>query len=245
MSGSPGLWPLALLAALAAGYVQGFAGMGFAVVATPLLVLLYRQPHQVVMLSLVLGSVLCLGVLLETRREANPRRTWPLLVFAVPSTFLGVAVQARVNARTLTILIAVAALVTAITWVIRLPPPVRRERVAVSAAGVLGGFLNGATSIGGPPPALVVSMQRWEVSESRAALAAFNLVCYITGLAVGLGPQDGAWITSRLWLLPVAVAGALAGAFSVRRVPREVFRRALLATVLLAGLFALLSVFFG
>jgi uncharacterized protein len=240
--GGPGLWLLAALIVVLAGYVQGFTGMGFAVVATPLLVLLVHQPHQVVMLSLLLGSVLSAVVLVETRRALRLRNSWLLIGGAVVGTPFGVAVLSWFNQRALTVLIAVTALATAVMWIIRRPRPVRHEPAAVSVAGLVGGFLNGATSMGGPPPALVVSMQKWEVATGRAALAAFNLTSYLIGLAIGVSAADTGFLVHGVGLLPLAALGGVLGAWSVHRVPARAFRYALLGAVWLAGLSALASV---
>lgn len=242
LGAEPGRWVLASLVAFAAGYVQAFTGMGFAVVSTPLLVLLFGEPHQVVMLSLLLGAILGAGVLVETRKSFAIRRAWPLLAGAVLGAPVGTAVLSRADARVLTIFIAATALLAAAAWLIRPPRPARRERVVVSAAGLLGGFLNGATSMGGPPAALVVSMQRWHVGESRAALAGFNVTSYVVGLATGLTSQDIDFVVHGLWLVPTAAVGTLLGVWSVHRVPGQVFRYALLVTVWFAGLFALTAV---
>lgn len=239
--GSLAFLVLAALVGIGAGYVQGFTGMEFAVVSTPLLVLLVHQPHQVVMLSLLLGSVLSAAILVETRRSLNLRRAWLLIAGAVLGTPVGVALFSHADPRVLTIVIATTALATAVIWAIRLPRPVRQERTAVSIAGVLGGFLNGVTSIGGPPPALVVSMQRWDVSEGRAALAAFNLTSYVIGLMVGVSSQDIGFLTHGFALLPLAAIGSALGAWSARGLPSRAFRYALLGTVWLAGFSALAS----
>lgn len=240
-TGGVGTWLLAVLIVAAAGCIQGFTGMGFAVVATPLLVFFVPQPHQVIMLSLSIGVVLSAAVLIETRRALSLRTSWLLIAGAVLGTPLGVVVLSHVDPRGLTILIAVTALATAAIWMIRRPSPVRHERTAVLTAGLLGGFLNGATSMGGPPPALVVSMQRWEVAKGRAALAAFNLTSYLIGIATGISARDVGFLVHGVWLLPVAVLGTLFGAWCSHRLPAHIFRSTLLCTVVLAGLFALAS----
>ncbi|TNC25110.1 sulfite exporter TauE/SafE family protein [Amycolatopsis alkalitolerans] len=241
--GGPAIWFLAALIVLVAGYVQGFTGMGFAVVSTPLLVLLVRQPHQVVMLSLVLGAILSAAVLVETRKGLRPGRSGWLIGGAVAGTPVGVVVLSHAAPRVLTVFIAATALVTAVTWLISPPRPVRHEATATAVAGLFGGFLNGATSMGGPPLALVVSMQRWRVVEGRAALAAFNLTSYLVGLATGMTRADTGFVVHGLILMPLGALGGVAGAWSVHRMPGHRFRFALLATVWLAGLSALASAF--
>ena len=59
----------------------------------------------------------------------------------------------------LRIIITVSALVVATLWLVRLPPPLENERRAVCLGGLIGGFLNGSTSMGGPPPALAVRLR--------------------------------------------------------------------------------------
>jgi hypothetical protein len=152
-----------------------------------------------------------------------------------------------VSPHVLRIIVTASALLIATLWMLRPPPPLEREGGAVWIGGLVGGFLNGSTSMGGPPPALVASIQRWPVQESRAALVTFNLVSYVLGLTIaavsGLLHTD--FLLDGLRLLPVAIAGSLLGGWSVRHVSRGAFRYALLATVWLAGLFGLVSVFRG
>jgi uncharacterized protein len=237
-------WIAAGLVAISAGFVQGFTGFGFALIFTPLLVLIAGAPQQVILLALLIGSVLSLGVLLETYRMLDLVRTWPLVVAASLSTPLGIGLLHLVDTRALKVLIAITTLAIATLWMVRLPPPFARERIAFAIAGLLGGFLNGATSMGGPPPALTIGVQRLPVNQGRAALTTFNLLSYLIGLATASfsGLAQPEFLAHRLWLLPCGVAGCILGGLSARRVSRSAFGRALSATVWLAGLLGLLSV---
>lgn len=229
--------------AIAAGVVQGLTGMGFAVVFTPLFVLIVPRPQAVVLVSLLLGAVLSLGVLVETRRHLQPRQTWPLLAGAIFGTPLGILVLVVLNGRLLLLLIAVLALGVAAVGLVRLPRPVRAERPAIAGAGLLGGFLNGSTSMGGSPPALLVSMQRWPTQRGRAALVAFNLVSYTLALASAaiVGVSSPRFVLSGLWLLPLAALGTLVGAWAAPRLSRAVFARVLVCVVGMSGLGGLIS----
>ncbi len=233
--------------AFAAGYVQGFTGFGFAIVFTPLSVLFLSDAQQVVLLSLFLGGVLSVGVLVESRRSLQARRAGLLLGGAVIGTPAGIAVLSLVSPDALRIIITVSALLVATVWLIRLPPPLENEGRAVWFGGLIGGFLNGSTSMGGPPPALVASIQRWPVQESRAALTTFNLLSYALGLATAAlsGLLDAAFLIDGMRLLPVAIAGSLLGGWSVRHISKSAFHYALLGTVWLAGIFGLVSVWRG
>ena len=230
--------------AFAAGYVQGFTGFGFAIVFTPLSVLFLSDAQQVVLLSLFLGGLLSVGVLVESRRSLQARRAGLLVSGAVVGTPAGVAVLSLVSPHALRIIITVSALLVATLWLVRLPPPLKSEGRAVWFGGLVGGFLNGSTSMGGPPPALVASIQRWPVQESRSALTTFNLLSYLIGLATAAisGLLDADVLLDGLRLLPFAIAGSLLGGWSVRHVSKDAFHYALLGTVWLAGLFGLVSV---
>lgn len=241
------VWVAAAVTALVAGYVQGLTGLGFAIVFTPVLVLFVPRPREVVLASLLLGALLSVGVLFDSRKSFRPRKAWPLLAGAVVGTPVGVALLPHLPRSALTILIAVTALVLAAVWVIRVPKPARHETAVVSVAGLLGGFLNGTTSMGGPPPALTASMQRWPVADSRAALVTFNLASYVVAVVIAVlaGFADTGFLLRSLWLLPAAVVGTLLGGWSVRRVTTHAFRWFLVGVVWLAGVLALVSVFTG
>lgn len=228
---------------LTAGFVQGLTGLGFAVVFTPLFVLIIGRPHEVILLSLLLGAILSVGVLFESRNSMRIERTWPLLGGGLVGTPAGIAVLAVIDTAMLMIFIAVVALAIAAVGIVRLPRPVGHETAAVGVAGVLGGFLNGSTSMGGSPPALLLSVQRWPVGHSRAALVAFNLVSYLLALVAGAasGVADIGLVTSGLWLLPLAVLGSLLGAWSARCVSQAVFGKALVCVVGVSGAVGLIS----
>ncbi|MFC5997027.1 sulfite exporter TauE/SafE family protein [Pseudonocardia hispaniensis] len=240
---APGIGLATVAVTVAAGFVQGVTGLGFAAVFTPLVVLIAPYPHQVVVLSLFLGAVLSLGVLVQCRRDLQLPRCWPLLAGGLIGTPAGIAVLIVLPARLLMQAIAVLALLVAATGLIGLPRPFRHEQAAVGSAGLFGGFLNGSTSLGGLPPALLVSIQRWPAAHGRAALVAFNLASYLLALAsVALtGTVAADIVLGGLWLLPAAALGALLGTVAARRLPDPVFRMALLGVIGASGVAALLT----
>jgi uncharacterized protein len=121
-------WVQATLVALVAGVGQGFTGFGFAVIFTPVFALLVGRPQEVIVLSLVIGTVLSLGVLVETRCALDVRRTWPLIISAMLAAPLGVWLLAKIDTHALKVLIGICATGTAVLWMIRQPAPLRWER---------------------------------------------------------------------------------------------------------------------
>lgn len=245
LAGAPVVVTLSgVVVVLGAGFVQGLTGMGFAVVFTPLFVLLLPYPHEVVLISLLLGSILSLSVLVQNRHSLQPRQSRPLVAGAVLGTPAGIAVLAVLQTWVLMLCIAVLALVVAAVGMVRLPRAMRREPRAAVIAGLVGGFLNGSTSMGGSPPALLAAIQGWPVQQSRAALVAFNLVSYALALIVGTakGIAGVGIVMSGLWLLPLAVLGSLLGNRAAPHLSQRMFARTLMVVVGSSGLVGLLSV---
>ncbi|GEL20081.1 sulfite exporter TauE/SafE family protein [Pseudonocardia asaccharolytica] len=243
LGSSPAIGLAAVAVTIIAGFVQGVTGLGFAAVFTPLIVLIAPQPQQVVVLSLFLGAVLSLGIAVQSRHDLRLPRCWPLLVGGVLGTPVGIAVLMVLPARMLMQSIAVLALLVAATSLVGLPGPIRREPAAVAVAGLFGGFLNGSTSLGGLPPALLVSIQRWPTADGRAALVVFNLVSYVLALvsAAVTGTAMADLVLGGLWLLPAAALGALLGTCAARRLSAAAFRMALVGIIGVSGVAGLIT----
>ncbi|MHB8146263.1 MAG: sulfite exporter TauE/SafE family protein [Vulcanimicrobiaceae bacterium] len=230
------------LLAAGAGYSQGLTGFGFALVFTPLASLLLPV-QEVVLSAVIIGGIMGVVVVLETLRWFPWRRSGPLVLSAAVGAPIGVAMLAVIDASALRVVIAITALSLAAAFVIVRPAPFRREAATLTVAGVLGGFLNGCTSMGGPPAALAIANQRWGVIESRGALAMFNLVSFAVGLVFArlFGIlHGGSWLMAGILTTP-AVVGTVAGALSARRIAPDRFRKVLVGAVVISALLTLLG----
>jgi uncharacterized membrane protein YfcA len=232
------------LAALAAGFVKGFAGFGFAVVFTPLFSLMSNDPRQVVFVALALGAIMSLGVIAEARHAIAGDRVVPVILGTMAGTPLGIALLGLIDRSALKIAIAGFAIgITALRlarFQIRIGPGAR----PLAIGAFLGGILNGCTSMGGPVPALIVAWQGREISDSRAILVMFNLLSYFLAIAVALGTGIAqlSWLISGIWLLPFAALGTFAGVHAVRHISQTAFTHVITAVVGLAGVAGVISV---
>ena len=185
--------------------VQGIVGIGLNLVSAPLVALVSPQLMPVVPLWWAL--VYPLGVLLREWREADWRGLSWAVGGRVPGTAVGVLVVAWASDQVLGIAVGLMVLLAvALTW--------RAVRVPVNAgtlgtAGFIGGVTGTATSIGGPPLAIVY--QHRPGPEIRASMAAFfTLGGGISLLGLGLGGQltwHDLWVA--VLLSPALVAGHL------------------------------------
>lgn len=209
-----------LLALVIGAFVQSTVGLGLGLVAAPVVTLMAPQ--------LMPGGMLMVVVLLPivTLAREHDDIDWVGLGWALPArvlgTVVGVWVVASVDDRQLGIavgvMVLVAVLLTARTVVI----PV--NRATLSGAGFVSGVTGTASSIGGPPLALL--LQRRSPRQIRTTLAVYFLLGSLLSLA-GLA-LAGELTLDEVWFALAAVP-ALALGFAVsgplrRRLPAEVVR---------------------
>jgi uncharacterized protein len=205
-------WALALIAvAVAVGAaVQGAVGLGLGLVSAPVTALVAP--------SLMPGVPLWLAAGLTTATLARERHDidWAGLTWAIPAraagTVLGVAVVTWVADRTLGMAVGVMVLVAVVLSVRTIEVPITRGSLVT--AGFVAGTTGTATSIAGPPVALLY--QHRPGRQVRSTLAVFFLVgvmLSLAGLAIGgvltLRELEVALTMAPPLLLGFAVAGPL------------------------------------
>lgn len=201
---------LVLLAAavLIGALVQGVVGLGLGLVGAPAITLLAPE--------LMPGTILFLACVLPfftLAREWSATDWWGLrwaFIGRIPATAVGAWAVSVVSDRTLAIMVGAVVLAAVVLTVrtVRLP---MRPSVLVGA-GVISGVTGTATSIGGPPLALVY--QRALGAQVRATLAMYFVVgaaASLAGLAVaGDLTVDQGW--AALWLaVPMVIGFGLSG----------------------------------
>ncbi|WP_017572595.1 sulfite exporter TauE/SafE family protein [Nocardiopsis halotolerans] len=238
------LWAFVLCAAvavLAGALVQSTVGLGLGMVAAP--VLSFLDPTLMPGALLVTVIILPALTLLQEWRHVDWRGIAWGLPARLPGTVLGVWVVAVLDPRALAGAVGAMVLVAVAlsAWSLR----VRITPVSLVAAGTLSGFTGTATTIGGPPMALLY--QHEEPSRIRATLAAFFLLggaVSLTALAVG-GQMDTRTTVVGFCAVPLVIAGFLAGTALRRRVNAGRMRVALLAVVSTSALGLLAQAAFG
>lgn len=174
---------LVLAAAVTAGaMVQGAVGLGLGLVAAPVVTL--AEPALMPGLMIWLASVYPLLTLTRDFRSADWRGLRWAFGGRVPGTVLGVAVVALVSDRALELLVGVMVLVAVVLTVRVVHLPMRPS--VLVGAGVVSGVTGTATSIGGPPLALVYQHETGD--RLRATMAVYFLaggLLSLLGLAVG------------------------------------------------------------
>jgi hypothetical protein len=226
---------VALLAAL----VNGGVGYGFSSITVPVALLFHAG--RVLNPALVMLEVGINGLALFANRRSLPS-VWPrmrlLLGGALGGVVLGSLALARVDAGALRLFTFSALLPLIVLQSAGLRRPLRSERAAALPAGAALGMLYGATTISGPPLALLFNNQGLTRDEFRAALSLFRIVessfTLVVYLALGLVGREA--ISLGGLLLPSVLAGVPLGYLALRRIAPEPFRRTCMALdVVLVG----------
>jgi uncharacterized membrane protein YfcA len=213
---------------LIAAVVNGALGYGFSSITVPLALLFLTS--RVLNPALVLVEVVLNGYVLWVNRDsfaAVRRRMLPIVAGLVPGVAVGTLVVARVHPDwlklgTFTLLLPLILLQAA-----GYRRPIRSERSIGFPFGTGVGLLYSLTTISGPPLALMLNNQGLAKREFRAALgfvrlaeASFTAVAYAyaglyTSASLGLVPT----------IVPSLLIGVPLGAWLIRRIDAETFRR--------------------
>jgi uncharacterized membrane protein YfcA len=230
--------PLIAAAAVAAGAaLQSATGFGFSIVAAPL-VFAVVEPEEAVGLLIVLSSLVNVLTLATERRRPRPelRECAVLLAFALPGAVAGVAVLRALDQVALQL--AVTAGVVATLAARRLGGERQAPGWAGPIAGLAAGGLTTSTTTSGPPLIAYLLGRHLDPVAMRDTLPVCLLGLNLVGaVALAITGTSGAVPDAGLvaLLVPVVVAGHLAGRPLFAALVRSGRYEAVLTSVLLAS----------
>ncbi|WP_372741469.1 sulfite exporter TauE/SafE family protein [Neptunomonas sp.] len=199
---------LALLIVMSGIILQTWVGMGFGLLAAPLLYLI--DPAYVPVPALILGFSLSLLLVVNQRKLLRWRRVLPAIAARFPGCWCGALLLVAAPAYLLSILfgcvLLMAVILSLYTSKVTLNP------VTLSIGGFFSGLIGTATSVGGPPIALVY--QNVDRVTARNELAAFFLIG--TPLSILFLAFQGQVDMSSLLLSVKMIPGVLLG-FGIAR----------------------------
>jgi uncharacterized membrane protein YfcA len=191
------------IAILLASCLQASIGFGMGMLAAPVVALI--DPSLIPGTLIMLATLVTLLVVIRERSAVDIRGTGWALVGRVPGTIAGALLLAAIPERALAILIAgvvlVGVAVTSVGWI----PVLRRRNLML--AGATSGVLGTATSIGGPPMALV--WQRSTGAELRGTMSGFFLIGSVMSIGVLAltGAVDANTVRAFAILIPATLGG--------------------------------------
>jgi uncharacterized protein len=172
---------VALTAVLAGAFVQGTVGFGVNILAAPVMALV--EPDALPAVLILAALPLATGMLVREHGHIDLDGLRWLLIGRLPGTALGALVVATLPPDDLAAVIG--ALVLVAVGMSVAAPPLAVTRSTALAVGALSGAMGTASSIGGPPPALLYQHHPGAVLRSTtAALFVVGTVLSASALAV-------------------------------------------------------------
>lgn len=221
-----------LVAAAAGSAFQVLSGIGFGLIASPLLILALGREDGiriVLIISIVLNAAVLARSIRFVRLGDTVRLLIPAALLVVPAVF----VLGSVHAPFLTVLAGAAVLFGTVLVARGRPLNWMLGRRGAVITGAASGLLTALTGVGGPPVALFVSARRWSAAVARGTMQAFFLPLNVVTL-IALGPFVNG-VSKLGWAVAGVVVGAVVALLFAGRISETLIRR---TTLTLAGVSA-------
>lgn len=187
--------------------VQALVGLGLGLVAAPVVTIV--DPSLMPELMLVLAALLPLLTLIRSHDEIDWGGLAWVLSARVPGTAVGVMLLAVFTDRYLGVAVALMVLLGVALTLRAVEVPVRPATLVV--AGLMSGAAGTATSIGGPPVALLYQHRSPDqIRSTLAVLFTVGAAMSLTGIWLG-GHFEVRLLLLALLLTPCLAVGAWAG----------------------------------
>src|SRR5574341_441080 len=213
---------------LFAAIVNGGLGYGFSSLTVPVALLFYA--NRVLNPALVLVEMIVNGYILLVNRKSVPKmrkRVLPIIFGLIPGVLLGSYTLSAANPGWLKLFTYVVLLPLILLQAAGLRRPIQSERAVGVPFGAGVGVLYSVTTISGPPLALMFNNQGYVKQEFRAALGLIRVVeSTLTAAAYYvLGLYTVASTGILYSIVPSVLIGIPIGAYLIRRMNPETFRR--------------------
>jgi hypothetical protein len=213
---------------LFAAFVNGAIGYGFSSLTVPVALLFLT--NRVLNPALVLVEVFINLYVLVINRSSIPAvwpRVVPIIVGLLPGVALGTYLLSSLSPGWTKLATYLLLLPLILVQAAGLRRPIRQERRIGLPFGAGLGVLYSVTTISGPPLALLFNNQGLVKQDFRAALALIRVaessLTAIAYLYVGLFTMES--LSVGAVIVPGVVIGIPLGAYAIRRLDAETFRR--------------------
>src|ERR1700756_4356425 len=213
---------------LLAAFVNGALGYGFSSLTVPVALVFYT--NRILNPALVVIEVFINLYVLFINRQSIPavwKRVFPILIGLAPGVAIGSFLLASLHPGWIKLVTYAVLLPLILVQAAGLRRPIRSERLVGLPFGLGLGFLYPVTTVSGPPLAILFNNQGLVKKEFRAGLGLIRVAeSTLTAIAyyhLGLLAAES---QSVLWtIVPSVLVGIPLGAYLIRRLDAETFRR--------------------
>jgi len=213
---------------LLAAFVNGALGYGFSSLTVPVALVFYT--NRILNPALVVIEVFINLYVLFINRDSIPavwKRVFPILIGLLPGIAVGSYLLASLHPGWIKFVTYIVLLPLILVQAAGLRRPIRSERLIGLPFGTGLGFLYSVTTISGPPLAILFNNQGLVKKEFRAGLGLIRVaessLTAIVYYHLGLFVAESQSIL--LMIIPSVLVGIPLGAYLIRRLDAETFRR--------------------
>jgi len=213
---------------LFAAFVNGALGYGFSSLTVPVALVFYT--NRILNPALVLIEVLINLYVLFINRASVPavwNRVYPILIGLLPGIAVGSYLLASLHPSWIKFVTYTVLLPLILVQAAGIRRPIRSERLIGLPFGAGLGFLYSVTTVSGPPLAILFNNQGLVKREFRAGLGLIRVaessLTAVVYYHLGLFAAESQSIF--MMIIPGVLVGIPLGAYLIRRLDAETFRR--------------------
>ena len=233
-------WLISAIVVLMAALLKGMTGFGFALLAVPLLSLMF--PIQALIPAMTIFNLITsVYILASIKLKVKAKYFLPMLLASFVGIPIGVYALTYFPEKTLELAAGISIFSISMVFLLggNQPAPEKRREKPIVFAGFLSGLLTSSMSIGGPPIALAMNRKGYSKESFRKIFALVSVINAV--ISSVLYAIHGLFIAFSLkfvlYLLPVIFIGAKVGDVLSKKVNQLFFRKIILYINLVLGIF--------
>jgi len=222
---------------LVSAVLSGAVGFGFALAATPILLLLF-PPKQAIATVAVVGLIPLIYGVIVYRRGLSLNGLTFIFPTSLVGLLLGLPVLFLASPSWIRIIGGSASIAMAVTLQLKPGEPFPHERWGLATAGLLRGILQGTSGQGGPPVALVLTKQHWGPVHIWGTMTTYFLAIspiFLGSLIISGAIPKSTWPVSVALAVPVLLGSFVGNLLRVRVAP-QLIRTVTLLVVAWSGI---------
>ncbi|KJS83846.1 MAG: membrane protein [Peptococcaceae bacterium BICA1-8] len=228
------------LIVLVASTLQAGTGFGFAMIATPLLLIIF-PPHDAIQLNIILCLLISIIMTYKIRNEVNKEMLIRLIKGSLIGALPGFFIFLFLDVQPLKIFVSI--LILAFSALLMANINIKESNVRGVITGVLSGILTTSIGMPGPPLLIYFAGARIEKAVLRSTTMAYFVFIYSVSLLLQLTMHNIAkniWI-STLWSIPFLLIGIYLGERLFMKLDQQLFYKIIYWLLVLTGIYLLIT----
>ncbi|AEI02430.1 putative transmembrane protein [Afipia carboxidovorans OM5] len=232
-------WGMVLAAVIFIGiasFVRGLTGFGFAIVATPLLALVF-PPAVAVPVATLLQIPSGLPTVFRDWPDTDFRSASIAWLGGVPALVPGVYLVANMSPDIMRLAVGVAVVFSSLCLAFGVKANRNPKGYELFGAGALSGLMQGAVAMAGPPVILLILSSSWSAARCRATLSCVFLFLGTASVVIGFlhGIVTRECVVIATLSIPALLLGQYLGAYVFDRIDASKYRKISILCVAATG----------